>query len=309
MQTLAQIDPVVDYIVDFNIKVLEGLPQPYIREALLSGGDPMLLTNKRLAQFLYRLADAGITTIRIGTKELAFFPRRFDANFFEMLDQFQSAYPGVRLVFMTHFTHPAEFLETDQAGGFIKTAFDGPKCGPTTPRNPCPSAAPTLAYKWLPAVLEPVQELLKRGTFVSLQNQTPIIKAVNDSPAILRMLQRELCARGLGNHYIFQCRDIPGKLSFALPVESAWEIFTESQKGLSGIEKQARFVMSTEQGKIEVVNVSGGLVTFKVVRCPSSASYREGDIIVCKSRPGALWFKDYLDAVLIDPGRVFETVF
>lgn len=268
----------------------------------------MLLTNKRLARFLFRLADAGITTIRIGTKELAFFPMRFDANFFEMLDGFHAANPGVRLVFMTQFTHPAEFLETDSAGEFVRSGSAVPVSGSAVFDCRSGSAVPVSGYKWLPSVLAPVRELLARRAYVSVENQTPIIRTVNDCPDVLRTLQRELFAGGVDNHYIFQCRDIPGKHTFALPVETSWGIFTESQKGLSGVEKHARFVMSTEQGKIEVVGVSGGRVVFRVLRCPSSASYAEGAIVVCESRPQALWFSNYRDAVLFDPGRVFENV-
>jgi lysine 2,3-aminomutase len=299
-KTLAHVDRVVDYIANYNQRVKDGLARPPIREALLSGGDPMVLTNKRLARFLYGLADAGVTSVRIGTKELAFFPMRFDAHFFAMLDGFHAVYPGVRVVFMTQFTHPAEFLETDEAGGFVPNETTAPYVSD--------SGSGLSGYKWMDSVLGPIAEIQKRRGFISVENQTPIILGVNDSAAVLHTLQREVFAKGLGNHYIFQCRDIPGKHNFALPVETCWQLFTESQKGLSGVEKHARFVMSTEQGKIEVVGVSGGRVVFRVLRCPTSASYAEGNVIICESRPDATWFTDYRDAVLFDAGRVFENV-
>jgi len=77
-----------------------------LREVLMSGGDPMVLSNVNLGSWLSALAEAGIEQVRIGTKELAFFPQRFDATFFDMLDRFHETFPGVALRMMVHFNHP-----------------------------------------------------------------------------------------------------------------------------------------------------------------------------------------------------------
>src|SRR5690606_38790772 len=95
----------------------------------------------------------------IGTKELAFFPQRFDDNFFEMLDLFHELHPDVLVAFMTHFTHPDEFLMLDENGGYVRNAHGRPL------RNP--------------AVAAPVKRLAGRA-YVTLENQTPIIDSVND---------------------------------------------------------------------------------------------------------------------------------
>ncbi|CAG8777723.1 5391_t:CDS:1 [Gigaspora margarita] len=245
---LAKINEVKDYIVNYNRKVKacqgtdpeSGKPIYFIKEALLSGGDPMALSNKRLARFMFGLAEAGITTLRIGTKELAFFPARFDDNFFDMLDLFNKTYPHVRVVFVVHFTHPAEFLEMDDEQNYL------------------PSNLNSFTFDWMKETLNPVLKLKKRAHFISLENQMPIIWKVNDDSATLNMMQKELYNKGIGNHYFFQCRNIQGKKEFALPLEETWKIFSLSQKGLSGIEKHARFVMSTEQGKIGVISVTDG---------------------------------------------------
>ncbi|MDP6940291.1 MAG: hypothetical protein QF848_15810, partial [Planctomycetota bacterium] len=52
-----------------------------LREILLSGGDPMVLPNNKIAGWLTALAEAGVESIRLGTKELAFHPDRFDDAF------------------------------------------------------------------------------------------------------------------------------------------------------------------------------------------------------------------------------------
>lgn len=302
---LAKVEEVAEYITQHNKKVEDqhGVdPQGRIfpiREALLSGGDPMVLSNKKLYEFMTALATAGVRTIRIGTKELAFFPHRFDDNFLAMLDKFHAGHPGVHVAFMVHFTHPDEILAKDEAGSYIaEGAF----------------------FKWMPEVQIPVKGLGSRP-FISMENQTPIIDKVNDDPDALRILQKELRHKGIQNHYYFQCREIEGHKAFAVPVEEAWNIHNVSQRGLSGIEK-SRFAMSTEWGKLEVVSVieapdlSGvplpeeakkvlqglmgeGIVVFKVLRSPYSAE-NQGDLIIARRNPEALWISGYEDRIIYD---------
>ncbi len=249
-----------------------------IREALLSGGDPLALMDKRIAIFMVGLAQAGVEQIRIGTKELAFFPERVDSNFFAMLDGFHKLYPRVRVVFAVHFTHPDEFLEKADDGSYIKVND---------------------RYVWMEHVRNAVLGLTSRGHFISLENQTPIIADVNDDARALHILQRELYSKGIGNHYLFQCREIEGHRLFAVPVETAWRIYTESQRGLSGVEKQARYTMSTEYGKMEVIGVTNGTIIFKVLRAPSGGDIL-GNIIVAKNNPEALWISGYMDRIISD---------
>ncbi|MCP5361400.1 MAG: hypothetical protein H6908_01970 [Hyphomicrobiales bacterium] len=272
-----------------------------IREALLSGGDPMVLSNNNLFSYLDGLAEAGVRTIRIGTKELAFFPERFDDNFFDMLDLFHSLHPDVNLAFMTHFSHPDELLLKDDDKNYVKKH--------------------TGHFVRIPVVEKAVQRLRSRA-YVTLENQTPIIDSVNDSPEALRRLQIELKRLGINNHYFFQCREIEGFKTFAVPVEKAWRIHCDSQKGLSGIEK-SRFAMSTEFGKLEVVSViekpdfdaldvdlppaaramieavlGEGLIIFKAHRVPDTKF--QGGLIIARRNPKALWITGYEDRIIYD---------
>ncbi|WP_221030313.1 hypothetical protein [Actomonas aquatica] len=288
---LAQLAAVRDYIDAHNEAAAANhgfhpeTGRPTLREVLLSGGDPMVLSNTKLAAWLIELAEAGISTIRIGTKELAFFPHRFDDDFFGMLDAFNEAYPNVRLVFAVHFTHPDEFLIRDDEGAYVTAENDH-------------------RFMWLAPVENAVEQLTRRRHFISLENQTPIIRDVNNDAHVLKILQQELYAHGIGNHYYFQCRQIEGHKAFAVPVEECWQLFTDSQRHLSGVEAHARFVMSTEQGKVEVCGVSGepddGYVVFKWHRNPGAAAQR-GQIAIARRNPQALWINDYQDRVFQDP--------
>jgi lysine 2,3-aminomutase len=157
----ASIHEVKDYIETHNAKVERGeiTDKPKVREVLLSGGDPMVLSNRNLFDYLNGLAEAGVEVIRIGTKEMAFFPERFDDNFFEMLDLFHEVHPNVLVAFMVHFTHADEFLRLDDAGEYVRNERGGYL------RNPLVERAATR---------------LKSRPFVTLENQTPIIDGVND---------------------------------------------------------------------------------------------------------------------------------
>jgi lysine 2,3-aminomutase len=306
---LVKPDAAANYVREFNEKARageaidnEGLQRFPIREALLSGGDPMVLSNRKLFDYMSLLADAGVRIIRIGTKELAFFPQRFDDNFFDMLDKFHVNFPRTHIAMMVHFTHPDEFLVKDENGNYIEE-HNG-------------------RMQWIEAAEYAVSELGRRN-YVSMENQTPIIYQVNDDADALRLMQKELRSRKIRNHYYFQCREIEGHRAFAVPVEESWRIHNESQKGLSGIEK-SRFAMSTEWGKMEVMSMidganikelakglprdaqilaqelfGDGLIFFKIMRSPHGAS-TQGQMVIAKRNPEALWISGYEDRIIYD---------
>jgi L-lysine 2,3-aminomutase len=298
---LAQVGDIVAYIRAHNAAVhANGGRHPNtgrekLREILMSGGDPMVLSNSNIATWLSALADAGIEQIRIGTKELAFFPDRFDAAFFDMLDGFHSTYPGVRLRMMVHFNHPDEFLEKDEAGRYI----DDPEGG----------------LKWLENTKRAVTELGARG-WLTIDNQAPIINGINNDPDALRIMQRELRRNRIENHYFFCGRDIVGHKAFNVPIEEAWRILNESQKGLSGVEGHARLSITHYKGKTEVVAVTqqsvagvpggeNGVIIFKLLRSAKDAPLK-GKVAIAGRNPEAIWFNDYTDRVIFDELGLFD---
>ena len=302
---LIKADELKAYILDYNRQLadndgrdaLSGEPRYPIREVLLSGGDPMVLSNKNLYRYMAAAAEAGVHLVRIGTKEMAFRPQRFDENFATMLAFFHQNFPGVHVNIVVHFTHPDEMLERDASNAYVRDAQGH--------------------YQWL----EPVRRALdavRRFGFVSLENQTPIIARVNDDALSLRILQEELRRNNIKPKYLFQCREIEGHTAFAVPVEEAWRLHNEAQKGLSDTAR-SRFAMSTEWGKLEVVSVidgpqedgesicapdiasvfGDGLVVMKVHRSPASA-HSQGDLIIARRNPQALWLSDYEDRIVYD---------
>ena len=298
---LAQILPVTEYVKAHNRLVEEnGGRHPHtgrekLREILLSGGDPMVLPNSKIGAWLSALAESGIESIRLGTKEMAFHPERFDAAFLDMLDRFHETYPDVGFRLMIHFNHPDEFLAKGPDGEYLQN--------------------PNGSLEWIDATKEAMDAVVSRG-WISVENQAPIIKGINDDPAALRIMQRALKRVGVENHYFFCGRDIVAYRAFNVPIETAWNILNESQKGLSGVEAHARLSITHYKGKTEVNAVTSepipgvpasenGVVIFKILRNFEEAGDR-GKVCIVGRNPDALWFDDYADRVIYDEAGLFD---
>lgn len=296
---LAKVEDICNYIVEHNslVEANGGLHpetgREKLREILMSGGDPMVLSNKIIGRWWSSLSEAGVENIRLGTKELAFFPDRFDDAFFAMLDGFHENYPNTNIRFVVHFNHPDEFLKKDADGNYIQTPG---------------------GFEWLDNTIGAVRKLKSRS-WVNMDNQSPIIKGINDDVAALRILQRELKRNGIENSRFYCGRDIVGHRAFNLTIEEAWRILNEAQKQLSGIEANAKLSITHYKGKTEVVAVTdepmnmpggeNGVVVMKLYRNAADAKDK-GKIAILGRNPEAIWFNDYEDRVLFDEAGLFE---
>ncbi len=298
---LAQIHEVVDYVRTHNKLVEENggrhpeTGREKLREILLSGGDPMMLPNSKIAAWLGALAEAGIESIRLGTKDMAFFPDRFDQAFLSMIDAFHDTYPDVGFRLMVHFNHPDEFLQRDDKRKYKKN--------------------PNGSLMWNESAKRAMDGVVSRG-WLNVENQAPIIKGINDDSDALRIMQRALYRVGVGNHYFFCGRDIVAYQSFNSPIERAWSLFNESQRGLSGVETHARLSITHYKGKTEVAAVTNepipgvpgsenGVLIFKNLRNALDAPDR-GKVCIVGRNPEAIWFDDYEDRVLYDEVGLYD---
>lgn len=83
---------------------------PEIRDVLLSGGDPLILSDERLEWILSRLAAIPhVEFLRIGTKVPAVLPYRITDSLLTLLKKYHP------LFFSIHFTHPDELTLEVQA--------------------------------------------------------------------------------------------------------------------------------------------------------------------------------------------------
>jgi lysine 2,3-aminomutase len=76
---------------------------PEVRDVILSGGDPMMLSDRRLEYILQRLrAIPHVEIIRIGSRITSHLPERVTPEFCEMVKKYHPVYMN------THFDHPNE---------------------------------------------------------------------------------------------------------------------------------------------------------------------------------------------------------
>ncbi len=257
----------------------------------------MVLPNRKIGAWLAALAEAGVESIRIGSKEMSFYPKRFDETFFDMADKFHATYPGTKIRLMIHFNHPDEFLLKDDDGNFITESVGG--------------------LRWHPDTKHAIGELGKRN-WLTVDNQAPLIAGINNDPDALRIMQREMKQNKVENHYFFCGRDIIGHKAFNIPIEESWRILNESQKGLSGVETHARLSITHYKGKTEVVAVTNdplpgvpgaenGVVIMKLHRNAEDAP-EKGLITILGRNPEAIWFSGYNDRVIYDEAGLFANL-
>ena len=76
---------------------------PEVRDVIMSGGDPMMLSDRRLEYLFQRLrAIPHVEIIRIGSRITSHLPERITPEFCEMVKKYHPVYMN------THFNHPSE---------------------------------------------------------------------------------------------------------------------------------------------------------------------------------------------------------
>jgi lysine 2,3-aminomutase len=97
---LSKIDAAIDYITNHS----------EVRDVLLSGGDPLTMSDNRLEYILARLrAIKHVEIIRIGTKVPVVLPQRITSELVKKLKKYHPLYLSI------HFTHPDEMTEETRA--------------------------------------------------------------------------------------------------------------------------------------------------------------------------------------------------
>ena len=197
---------------------------PEVSDILFTGGDPLIMKTRILRGYIEPLLEPGrapnISTIRIGSKALAYWPQRLisDDDADELLDLFRRVVAsGRQLAMMSHFNHPVE-VEA-------------------------------------PPALEAIRVLRETGT--QIRTQTPLLKHINDDPAALARMWRLQTQTGCIPYYLFVARDTGAKRYFELPLIKCWEIFREAYSSVSGVARTVRGPsMSATPGKVQVLGVS-----------------------------------------------------
>jgi lysine 2,3-aminomutase len=83
---------------------------PEVRDVILSGGDPMMLSDRRIEYILQNLrAIPHVEIIRIGSRITSHLPERITPEFCDMVQRYHPIYMN------THFNHPSELTDAARA--------------------------------------------------------------------------------------------------------------------------------------------------------------------------------------------------
>ncbi len=188
---------------------------PEITNVLLTGGDPLLMSTRRLVEIFDALRGIEhVRIIRIGSKMPAFDPGRVLRD-----EALQAAFrkystPEKRIYLMAHFDHPRELTDEAVAG---------------------------------------IDACLHSG--VVCVNQCPLIRGINDDPDVLAAMYEHLSFIGCPPYYLFQGRPTAGNAPYEVPIVDGWRIFQQAITRGSGLARRAKYVMSHATGKVEILAV------------------------------------------------------
>jgi KamA family protein len=135
--------------------------------------------------------------------------------------------------------------------------------------------------------------MLLQKAGVTVFNQTPIIRGVNDNAEAIGELFSRMSFNGVTSYYLFICRPTAGNRPYVVPVEEAWDIFESARQNLAGLAKHARLCMSHKTGKVEVVGKSGDHMIFRYHRAARPED--RSRVMLFPSNPDACWLDDYLE--------------
>lgn len=158
-----------------------------IRDVLISGGDPLLIANKRLDEILGALREIRhLDLIRIGTRVPCVWPQKIveDQEFLEVLKKhIPRTLKDPQLFINTHFNHPNEI--TEQSYQAVK---------------------------------------LLRQLGIPIGNQTVLLKGVNDDTDVMRDLVHGLGRMGIKPYYLYYADFVEGTGHFRTEINKGKEI-------------------------------------------------------------------------------------
>ncbi|MFB9483050.1 KamA family radical SAM protein [Streptomyces filamentosus] len=196
---------------------------PAVTDVLLTGGDPLVMRADVLADYLAPLTGrrhGHVRTVRIGTKAVSFAPERFltAPDADDLLRLLDGVVrSGRHLALMLHVTHPRE-LEPG-----------------------------------------PARRALRRlhATGAVLRTQAPVVRHVNDDPAVWARMWQEQVELGLVPYDMFVARDTGPRRYYGLPLVRVLGVYTEACRRVSGLARTARGpVMATGLGKLVVDGIA-----------------------------------------------------
>jgi len=185
-----------------------------IRDVLISGGDPLLISNNRLDEILGKLKEIPhLGIIRIGTRVPCVWPQKIieDKELVEVLRKnTPQSLKNPQLFINTHFNHPNEI--TNESFQAIK---------------------------------------ILRELGIPLGNQTVLLKGVNDDTDVMRNLVHSLGKLGVRPYYLYYADLVEGTGHFRTQVYKGKEICRDLCGSTTGFLRPA-YVVDAQGGRGKV---------------------------------------------------------
>lgn len=225
-----------------------------ITDVLLTGGDPLLLSTSRLAGIIRALREVP----HVRTVRIGTKMPAFDP--YRILDDPQ--------------LHDL-FAEQSGPGGriYLMCHFDHPR-------------------ELTEPAIEAIDLAVRLGVICA--NQCPIVAGVNDDPDVLRELLETTASVGCPQYYLFQGRPTRGNAPFRVPIVRGWQLFSSARAAASGLARRARFCMSHETGKLEIIGVDQSHIYMRYHRAKDPANHDR--LVVCERDDEAVWFDELIPA-------------
>ena len=213
-----------EIIKRFNNAVKYIKKHEEINNVLISGGDPLVLPTKIIEKFLKNLSPI-------------------------------SHLDFIRFGTRVPVTFPDRLLEDDELINLLGDySWENRRIYVVTQFNH-PREVTDKAIK-------AVDKVLHAGIIVN--NQSILLRGVNNDPEILAQLQNKLVSIGVNPYYVFQCRPVKSvKHSFQVPLFEGYQIVEDAKKRLNGHSKRFKYIMSHKTGKIEIVGIADDKIYFK----------------------------------------------
>jgi len=236
-----------------------------VSDVLFTGGDPLIMKSHILQRYIEPLLAPEldhISSIRIGTKAMSFWPYRFltDDDAGDVLRLFEKVHrAGRQLAVMAHYSHPRE-LE------------------------------PLVAQVALKRI---------RDTGAVVRCQAPLVRHVNDSARTWAELWRKEVRLGAVPYYMFVGRNTGAKNYFEVPLAEVYEIFRKAYSRVSGLARTVRGpTMSATPGKViiqGVAHIGGEKVFVLVLEQGREPEWVRKPFFACYS-PTATWLNELTPA-------------
>jgi KamA family protein len=224
---------------------------PEINNVLLSGGDPLSLPTKVVRKFIEKLSEI------------------------DHLD-FIRIGSKVPVTMPRRISEDRELYELLKETSirkkriFVSTQFNHPR-------------------EITPAARRAINTLQRAG--VVTNNQTVLMKGVNDDPGIMADLQQTLTGVGVIPYYVFQCRPVKRvKRTFQVPLARGFRIVEQARSVLDGYSKRYRYVMSHKDGKIAVAGMDDDYFYFRFHQARNPKN--DGKFFRRRFDPEATWLDD-----------------